>query len=335
MKRLVFCSDGTWNRASDRHPTNVLKVSRALTPLSADGARQLVRYDEGVGTDGGLLDKLVGGATGAGLSKNVGDAYRFLAQNHEEGDEVFLFGYSRGAYTVRSAVGLIRTCGLLKPEHLHRFDEAYRIYRTGKGADAPAAQAFRTAYSRSVNVRFLGVWDTVGALGIPGVLAPLLAWNHRFHDVKLSSIVKEAYQAVAIDERRLLFQPTLWETKNVPGQTVEQAWFAGAHSNVGGGHKDSGLSDLALIWMMKRAERAGLTFDGTYLKEILQEDPAGSIDDSSRGLWHYLGVGRRTIGDKDHQPQEVDSSALQRRANESLRYRPPNLEAYLKRHGKA
>ncbi|HWH09146.1 MAG TPA: DUF2235 domain-containing protein, partial [Candidatus Thermoplasmatota archaeon] len=247
MKRLVVCCDGTWNTADavvdgKPCPTNVVKMARAVLPRDANGVPQVVFYDEGIGT-GGLLDRVVGGATGRGLMRNVGDAYRFLVWNFEPGDEVYLFGFSRGAYTARSLAGLVRKCGILRKGQGCRFEEAYDFYRGDVHPRDPAAAEFRRRNSVETRIRFLGVWDTVGALGVPGRLRGLTMRRHRFHDVKLSSTVDHAYHAVAIDERRKAFAPALWETDPAnAGQVVEQAWFPGAHSDVGGGYPEAGLS---------------------------------------------------------------------------------------------
>ncbi len=167
-RRLVACSDGTWYTADRNTPGNVVEMVRSVLPQAPDGTDQILFYDPGVGT-GGVFDKYSGGMFGSGLSKNVLDVYRFLVHNYVEGDEIYLFGFSRGAYTVRSAAGLIRNCGLLHKEHAGRANEAFRIYRErDEGPDTADAIHFREKYSRQpLRIKFIGVWDTVGALGIP------------------------------------------------------------------------------------------------------------------------------------------------------------------------
>lgn len=332
MKRLVVCCDGTWNRRdAGERATNVAKTADAVA--AADGrVRQMVFYDAGVGT-GGWLDRVAGGATGRGLAKNVLDAYRFLVQHHEDGDELFLFGFSRGAYTARSVVGLVRKCGILRPEAHDRLDEAYALYRSGVHPDDARAQAFRDAFSKTVRVRFLGVWDTVGALGIPGGL--FRSFNrrrHGFHDVKLSRIVDVACHALAIDERRRSFRPTLWSTTPDPRQRVQQLWFPGVHSNVGGGYATAGLADVALDWMMGEAEAAGLVF-AEGARGRLSPAPSSPMANSRRGFWRLLPGAWRRIGDARHQPQAVHAAALRRMADAHTRYKPPNLVRYLRRAG--
>ena len=134
-KRLIFYSDGTWNTPDQPNPTNVRKLYLATAPHSTDGNRQVPAYDPGVGTEGNRFQRWLGGFSGTGLDKNILDGYRFLVENHEDEDEIFLFGFSRGAYTSRSLVGLVRNCGILKPEHADRIDEAMSLYRSRKKND--------------------------------------------------------------------------------------------------------------------------------------------------------------------------------------------------------
>lgn len=335
MKRLVVCCDGTWNTPDalvDGRPcpTNVVLMARAVLPRDDDGVPQLVYYDEGIGTNG-LIDRLVGGGTGKGLMRNVGEAYRFLVWNFEPGDEIHLFGFSRGAYTVRSLAGLVRKCGILRKRDGHRFEDAYAFYRTDVHPRDERAVAWRKERSHETRIRLLGVWDTVGALGIPGRLRALTTRRHRFHDVKLSSSVERAYQALAIDERRRAFEPSIWETDPANrGQVVEQTWFVGSHSDVGGGYPERGLSDVAFLWMAERAQAAGLALDPLCLKERAP-DPRAPAHDSRRGLFRFLPATSRVMGDAAHQPQDVHPSALARHADPSASYAPENLVRFLGR----
>lgn len=319
MKRLVACCDGTWDAQGGG--TNVDKTARTVVPTAADGTEQVVFYDAGVGAGLGWPGRLVAGATGWGLSQNVRDAYRFLAESYEPGDEVWLFGFSRGAYTARSVAGMVRKCGLVRDEDLVR--RAYRLYRDGDHPDAPAPKAFRDAHSQETRITFIGVWDTVGALGVPwGPLRWLTSWRHGFHDVELSSRVDHARHAVAVDERRKPYAPTLWATKEVPG-TVRQAWFAGVHRGVGGGYRESSLSDIAFRWMQEEAEEAGLAFDVDHVSRITSPDPAGRLVASRNGFWRLVPGAARRYGDPDHQPQEVHASVEERRR--MVGYEPANL----------
>lgn len=281
MKRLVVCLDGTWNAPDNGDaPTNVVKIMRAVRPSATDAqggtVNQVVFYDPGVGT-GGPIDKFTGGALGLGLDVNVRDGYRFLANNYEPGDEIYLFGFSRGAFTARSLAGFIGRVGLASKARLGTLKVLWDYYRACKpGQPAPPEPAKVTEAlqfgHRDVRIRCVGVWDTVGALGVPG--EALKGFNRKqfqFHDVTLGQKIDVALHAVAIDEKRGPFAPTLWEPHSQglgPGQVVEQVWFAGVHSNVGGSYADSGLSDLALEWMIRRvAATTELAFDPAFVAE--------------------------------------------------------------------
>jgi uncharacterized protein (DUF2235 family) len=326
-KRIVICSDGTWQTEDQPYPTNVSKMSEIAAAVDSNEWHQKVFYDPGVGTGGGLLNRLLGGFSGKGLEQNTEEAYLHLVQNYEEGDEVFFFGFSRGAYTVRSTAGLIRKAGLLRPEHAHKVREAYRLYRKRRGdADTPEAMEFRHRYSREIEIKFMGVWDTVGALGIPlRGLRALTMWRYRFHDVELSHIVRNSYHALAIDERRESFEPTLWKSKAKDGQEVEQVWFAGVHSDVGGGLPQAGLSDLALVWMKEKAEAHGLAFDELKLKTI-RSDGFSMMHESRRGIYKLLPGRTRRLGQEaSTETEAVHPCVIERQKHGQPSYQPENL----------
>ena len=237
MKRLVVCCDGTWNRPDQVNrgvaaPTNVAKFALALAERDADRHEQRLHYEAGVGTR--RHERLLGGAFGVGLSRNVRECYRFLVDNYEPGDVLYFVGFSRGAFTARSVAGLVRNCGILRREHAHRIDDAYVLYRSPRRDTEPGglgATLFRRTYSHPDSaIEFVGVWDTVGALGIPvdGFHPPVLSRLWAFHDTRLSRAVRHAYHAVSIDERRAPFKPTLWVKQgDAADQVLEQVWFAG------------------------------------------------------------------------------------------------------------
>jgi uncharacterized protein (DUF2235 family) len=269
---LVFC-DGTWNSADRPAVTNVCKLKEAV----AESDEQLVKYEPGVGTK--LGERISGGAFGYGLSRNVRDCYQWLVDNYEPGDELWFFGFSRGAFTARSLAGLVRNSGILLPEHRDMVADAYKLYRSRKPGDAPweeAATAWRGRHSHPLpRIHFIGVWDTVGALGIPNLrfLLPGISKRWTFHDTTLSSYVDNAFHAISIDERRRPFVPTLW-VKQVkdgkvveppPEQTVAQVWFAGVHSDVGGGYENPELSEIPLLWIAERARECGLVLKPGHL----------------------------------------------------------------------
>ena len=311
-KKLIICCDGTWNQPNQKHPTNVTKTARALAPADAEGGPQIVFYDPGVGSSGRAVARWVDGMLGSGLSQNVQDAYRFLSDNHQDGDDIFLFGFSRGAYTVRSLAGLMGLVGLLHKGDMHHFPGAYEVYRMPSGTDAEKQERSRGLAefrrkllakegggehpdrTRFPLIKMIGVWDTVGALGIPAGTIPLVGglWPN-FHDTELNGFVENAYQALAIDEHRRIYEAAVWKkrTKDEPPpdgrpyvpiarQHVEQRWFPGAHSNVGGGYEDAGLSDMAWGWMLEKAKQHGLAFDEEYLALRLRPEPAGAAVDS-------------------------------------------------------
>ncbi len=332
-KRLVVCCDGTWNHADQKYPTNVLKVARAVAPSAPDGTPQVVFYDEGVGT-GNLVDRLLGGIFGTGLDKNVKDAYTFLMNNYEEDDEVFVFGFSRGAHTARRTAGLLRKAGLLKKVNGGMYREAYAFYlRRDPRPDMPDVVEFRDKNSRAIDLKFLGVWDTVGAEGLP---VRKLRWttkltgkNYRFQDNKLSRRVKHGYQALAIDEQRGPYLPTVWNNPESPGQVIEQVWFAGVHSDVGGGSGRVGLSDTALSWMIKKAEGCGLAFDRDHVGSTVKPD-ASVMPGSNRGfIWRLIRNVSRPMGAVSPRTEAVHISAQQKHAAGAPGYAPQNLVRYL------
>ena len=333
-KRLVVCCDGTWNTLHQRNPTNVSEVFNAVAP--AGNLEQLPYYVEGVGNT--PWSRLAGGAFGVGLSANVQDAYRFVVRHYEPGDELFFFGFSRGAYTARSAVGFIRNCGILFPSNENRIGEAYRFYRDRKDATGPesaAAREFRSTYAHRdpTPIRFLGVWDTVGALGIPlsgGRLIHRINKRWQFHDTTLSPAVQSAFQALAIDEKRPSFTPAIWSVPSGTGLERAQLWFAGDHSDVGGGHGERGLSNLALRWLVSCARSCGLALKpGAF--DTLPPDPLGTVH-TMGPLFRLLGTHDRPIGMTDQDDESV-ASCVEDRLAADLRppYDPANLRAYLGR----
>jgi uncharacterized protein (DUF2235 family) len=334
-KRLIICCDGTWNKPyAKEQPTNVTKTVWAILPVDrAAGMHQVVFYGPGVGT-GNALDRVLGGGFGVGLSENVKGAYLFLVANYEPEDEIFLFGFSRGAFTVRSLAGLIGAVGVLHKADLARFPDAYKYYRTSPAQRTAAVKArlLPTARHENVPVHFLGVWDTVGALGVPfGPLNFIARSRYGFHDVALGSAVKNAYHALAIDERRRSFAPAIWD-KVPEGSTVEQVWFSGVHSNVGGGYPNTRLSNTAWLWMMDKAQACGLVLDPGFLAAAAESEGRSVLYDSRGWAWKF----RRPLVREmlvTHLPSErIHSSVLDRcacapSAIEPHPYAPENLEA--------
>ncbi|HTV87147.1 MAG TPA: DUF2235 domain-containing protein [Dyella sp.] len=352
-KRIVLACDGTWNtpdqrdkgerkslwarllrqacpdsseeapegdRLGKRKPTNVVKLIRAVLPRDATGKVQVSFYDKGVGTHWGI-SKWVEGATGYGISRNIIQAYQFLCLNYEPGDEIFIFGFSRGAFTARSLVGLLTKVGVLPKEHLFFSPEAYELYR--KQADAAA---FREKHGcRDISIRFLGVFDTVGALGIPvGILNVLTRHLHRFHDVSLSPIVEHAFHALALDERRKQFAPTLWRPdQSVSRERMEQVWYAGVHSNIGGGYHPDGLANIALHSMKNRAKKLGLAFDEAFLAKYLA-NPEGTMRDSRSGIYRLTRALKRQVFQTQFGNERIHRTVHQREERMGAAYKPDN-----------
>jgi hypothetical protein len=353
MKRLVVCCDGTWNKPDNETITNVEKIARTVQtdPYEAGGVHQLVYYVSGVGTESYRADRLLGGAFGFGLFSNVVASYRFLAQNYEPGDEIFIVGFSRGAYTARSVAGMVGRVGLLTKVSLveERLPAAVHLYERAnpaEGAFGESVDEFKHDHCHAADVTFLGVFDTVGALGVPGFmrLAP------RFHDVQLTSGVLRARHAMAIDEPRLKFAPTFWEAPAQPADAptedprVKQVWFEGAHSDVGGGYRSTGLSDTALLWMAREAHDAGLVFDVALLahyvssgSDPIRHDPLNAmyrIDNQILRAKALLRPGRRTGAFSHGRRRLTHDRALSVRVASSVvthfqegGYEPANLKA--------
>lgn len=371
-KRIVLCFDGTWNtpaenftglkalharfealgagsdeamRAAldgapprdDAVETNVCRLYRAVRRrAAADGQPGQVKwYDAGVGTH--WYDRVSGGAFGLGLSGKIREGYRVLAEAYEYGDEVFLFGFSRGAYTARSLVGMIRNCGLLPPgatgdgPNGAAMMEAYELYRTRDASpDSERALDFRKrTAARLIPVTFLGVWDTVGALGLP--VQSFSGFNRaafEFHDTELSSIVAHAYHAVAVDEHREPYAPTLWDPKEKPAQVMEQRWFVGAHCDIGGGYESRALSDLTLRWMMEKAAGCGLELDPDGLPAVAPQNALGAIADSFGaflgGVFRFFATRfYRPVRERPHGQELVDET-VGLRLGQDITYRPQN-----------
>lgn len=347
FKRIVICCDGTWNTPDEVDvngepiSTNVTRLAFAVRDRDRNGIEQRTFYGRGVGT--GRFDHLLGGAFGVGLSQRILEAYVFLLENYEPGDELFITGFSRGAYTARSLAGFIRNSGVLQRRYAHRLNAAFELYRDRTPSSHPRsreATLFRRTYSFETNIRFIGVWDTVGSLGIPELPVPTVISDYwKFHDVTLSTHVDFAYQALAIDERRRPFKPTLWEqAEDAPSsQVLQQVWFTGSHSDVGGGYAEAALSDIALLWLMQKAEACGLALDPGAVPSGIHPDVCGPWHKSMTRLYAMLGEHIRRLGqhrvDQNGKPiktNEFLSSSAKERWTLDPAYRPVNLGDYLR-----
>jgi uncharacterized protein (DUF2235 family) len=348
-KKLIVCADGTWSNPSQKdreqyRPSNVVKIISSLAHNDSQGNAQIICYEPGIAAEG-ILDPWVSGFTGAGLSRSVKAAYTFLINNYEPGDLVYCFGFSRGAFVVRSLCGLVGKAGLLKKHKVFLCGEAYDLYRrTDIEAESPETQRFRKGnvhldpiddIRNPFIIHFMGVWDTVGALGIP--IARMANWTSSgfaFHDTTLNPYLPYAYQALAVDERREAYSPTVWKRHpSANNKDVQQIWFCGSHSNVGGGYEDMGLANIAFIWMLEKAQSCGLLFDkeyvyNTYYKE---QNHLGELRDPVVGVYKWLPKRYRTIGALNEDGSTVitgegiHESVLLRRKALGDEYAPLNL----------
>jgi hypothetical protein len=315
-RRLIVCCDGTWNSPNQTRETNVVQLLRVIKPVTSTGITQITYYHQGVGT-GNIVDRFLGGGAGIGLSTSVKAAYGFLVDNFQERDEILLFGFSRGAYVVRSLAGLIETVGLLEKEEMFRFDDVWAYYTLPK-IDRDAALLTKVAPRRcpAPTISCVGVWDTVGALGVPGT--KLCSSTYSFHHTSLGSCVRHAFQALAMDERRGNFQPAIWVRSDLD-QTLEQVWFPGVHSDVGGGYVAHGLSDTTLRWMLgKLNEYELLEIDEDRLAIAVNRKDAepydlGTLHDSRSLVWKLIACPiPRPVGITDPSTERIHPSARSR-----------------------
>jgi uncharacterized protein (DUF2235 family) len=347
MKRLIVCSDGTWQKISNPYPTNVVKLTQSIVT----DPDNLVFYGEGIGT-GNFIDRVMGGAFGWGIDKNIQDAYRFLCLNYAPGDEIYLFGFSRGAYTVRSLVGLIRSVGILPRQGVRKIPQAYQVYQDAKGKYVDKDEATRENtklreldevtnfrqtihqeygddYSAEENVpiTLLSCWDTVGALGIPRLfifsLAPLINKKYQFHNTKLSSTIKHALHAVSIDENRKTFPSTPMKAAAENSDRLTEVWFPGTHGCIGGGSKEnSPLSNAALLWTIEQVERLnlGLKFDRSKIEDGVATDPTICFANEAKLPF--------STKSRDIPPGAIFHSSVAKRWQIDLDYRPENLAPF-------
>lgn len=368
MKRLVMFMDGTWNRPEAN--TNVWRSKLLVADEAADRTKQVAYYREGVGST--WYTRISGGAIGAGLASNVAHAYGWLMEHYTKGDEVFLFGFSRGAFTARTLAGMIARCGLLHPGSPLSVGEVLRRYRDSKPGSAgagrplleltwlsdeeksrlPQLDRWLLAHSRRIEIHFIGVWDTVGSLGIPVGAVRGLSKSNQFHNTNPSVLYKNMYQALAIDEHRSPYRANLWTgfqpegeelTMPKPDQTLEQRWFIGAHSNVGGGYRSDPLALVPLAWLQAKAAECGLEFKRAL--PLTGDEHMGAVRDSFgeflNGAYRVIRLGRRhqrRIGDEprptktrpglSHNLEEtIDKSVILRWQADSD-YRPKNLSTW-------
>ncbi len=366
-KRIAIFLDGTWNVADDN--TNVWRMKSLCAPRSSDELLQLAYYSVGVGTSRG--EEFTGGAFGYGLDHEIVQAYEWLIDHYDEGDEVFIFGFSRGAFTARSLAGFIAKCGLLIPGAALGVKQLYSRYHKGaeertiwklhadlQSSNSPALtleEKWMLKYSMRVPIKMVGVWDTVGALGIPflnirNISRSTFGWLHT--GLRLS--IEHGFHAVAVDEHRAAFCPTLWSKKthtaagdkNAPARpltSVEQRWFAGAHANVGGGYQNDLLAQKPLRWMMSKSSLLGLSFRSNISidGDVDRSPIIDSYGQFGYGLYrivsrpYYRPIGAAPVATADATDENVnetiDASVFQRWRDDND-YRPQNLMDWAKRN---
>lgn len=373
IKRIIVLSDGTGNSAAKVWRTNVWRLYQAL---DLSNGRQVGLYDDGVGSSAFAPLAVLGGALGFGLKRNVLDLYRFVCRNWEDDAQIYGFGFSRGAFTIRVLMGLICNEGLVpfESESQLRRDTAgaYRSYR--KRYQGRAEGSWLVGFSRAVRdrflgawnrlrghrpyedvrkravpaIRFLGLWDTVAAYGLPmeemtrGVNQWL--WPMSLPDRALNGKVLRACHALALDDERTTFHPMLWTERgekafrNVKNERISQVWFAGMHANVGGGYPDDALAHVSLRWMMEQARACDLEFkrDLAAIEDVrLASDQDGRLYDSRHGLAGYYRYGPRHLSrltdDRDHDVvvtlPKIHESVFERIRHGARSYAPIGLPA--------
>jgi uncharacterized protein (DUF2235 family) len=358
VRNIVLCSDGTGSKGFQKRGTNVYKLFEAVDlhghGVGPSSPKQIAFYDDGVGTETAKWKKVLGSAFGYGLSKNVKQLYADLVRTYKEGDRIYLFGFSRGAFTVRTLAGLINTYGIIDRRHLEndtelsrKVDKVYEQYRRKyKASISPLVHRLRDKYCandkkirtiKDTPIEFIGVWDTVDAVGAPiQWLADKMnkyIYCFKFTDYKLSSEekVKKACHALSIDDERLTFHPVMWDEKGEEDSRIEQVWFAGVHANVGGGYPKHGMSLVSLYWMMSKAEQAGLRFikqDRELYRH--RRNVTDKLYDSRSGVGVYYRYKPRDIGSEFCKKYhiitpKIHNSVIERIKQRTEGYAPGNI----------
>jgi uncharacterized protein (DUF2235 family) len=321
-RRTAFCADGTWDTVANN--TNVYRMSKAIVPTPCE---RFSFYDDGVGSDGTPIQNLLGGAFGTGLFQKIKDGYSTIASVYEAGDELFIFGFSRGAYTARSMAGMIAACGLptVNPD-TNLVDTAFQAYRN-KDQRATILATLGNYGLVPATLTMVGVWDTVDSLGIPAIFGGVSPLLYGFLDTVLNPQIQNAYLAVAVDERRAEFPSTLWTSVPAPRQVIEQVYFCGVHCDVGGGYADDAgtgteLSDITFSWMIAKARALGLVSDprvlSTFPCPIASKDSLDTKHESWTPLWLFPKP-------RDIAQNATLANSVQIRCQTDCTYRPCNL----------
>jgi uncharacterized protein (DUF2235 family) len=376
-KRLALFLDGTWNQGDDN--TNVWRLRSLFAPVSSDGCEQRAYYSTGLGTKFG--ERIRGGMFGRGIDTAITGAYEWLIDNYDPDDEIFIFGFSRGAYTARSLSGFILKCGLLQRGAPLGVNQLYRRYRQKhlptirdliiEHKDGPPdyitkystmysqstqddfrEEAWMLKYAQAVPIKFLGVFDTVGALGVPfALLRKLKGSAYPFLNTGLRHDNEYAFHALAIDEHRKAFRPTLWSNQGATTakprsvERTEQRWFVGAHANVGGGYFTDPLAQIPLKWIERKAVTLGLTFKDEFVAD--ENAATATISDSFADfaggwyrplkLWipYHRRIGLPPKGEGEgvtNINETIDSSVFSRWRTDPT-YRPGSLRRWARTNG--
>jgi uncharacterized protein (DUF2235 family) len=322
-KNLVFCADGTWDDPNDN--SNVCQLFTALEKLPGV---QVPMYDSGVGSSGTPIEKLLDGAVGSGLFQKIKDGYSAISAQYEPGDLIYIFGFSRGAYTARSLAGMISICGLptINQQDSACLDMAFEAYRNAAQRDLLLDTLNASYKMDNAKIELLGVWDTVGSLGIPALFGSIDVNQYGFLSTTLHEDVVTAVQALSIDEHRMQFQPAIFAPSPYPEQTLVQIWFSGVHCDVGGGYapdkNGASPSNIPLLWMASYAKAAGLQFKlGSLSNALLALDATAALHQSRTGAYCLFMPNVRNI------PADscLASSVNVRCENPGSNYAPENL----------
>ena len=284
-KNIAVFSDGTGQEGGKSNNSNVYRLFNMVRDRSPN---QIAFYDRGLGTG---FRKLTGNGAGMGISKNIKECYEFLFNNFEASDQIYLFGFSRGATTVRSLSGFIQLFGILPKSRPELIDQAWKIYRIRNRTEriAKAKDFVDNNHTMWTRIKFVGVWDTVAALGVPfkvvdNIVNAISLFRHRFHDLTLTDSIENAFHALAVDDQRLTFHPTLWSATELKSyQQLKQVWFCGMHTDVGGGYEEAELSDITLKWMVTHATDNGLLIYPHNAVEAKMNPKANGLMHDSRG----------------------------------------------------
>ncbi|MEE9452228.1 MAG: DUF2235 domain-containing protein [Gammaproteobacteria bacterium] len=342
-QKIVICCDGAWHepinkKDSEMIETNIEKLSKLIDPKK----EVKLFYDTGMPTNG-MMEKF----KGQDLLQSIKDAYAFIVKNYTKESEIYLFGFSRGAYVVRSVAGMIRKCGILTEAGFEdQLDNAMKLYRNLQlDRNSMEAEMFRAKYTmmpkdtmkqmangshkmriqHNIKIKFLGVFETVGALGIPTKgLTNLNNEKYQFHDTMLSPDVMSAYQALAIDETRSAMMPCVWKAPmHIKEQMIEQCWFAGTHANIGGNFSDEGLSNISLHWMLEKARKHGLPLLPAAKK--VKGDPFAICQKFSGAMYRGTKIYERPLMNIEYANMMIHESVNKRFQEISLKYYPNNL----------